>query len=232
MIKEKIKSFFIEEDLSILLGWLGINYKKAMKNRIKNSLIVFVLVLLVGILLKNIYIILSSIFIALGYYKFQYYSTKKKRKNLISLKKRMFPSLVKKLLILLRTNNIYVSLTKLLEFTDEPIKKHLIQLIDEIDSDKSERPFINFANNMEFIEAYQVMIMLYTFSEKTKSKRHLSNLENMIVQLYNNELDDVMESKKRMMWMYPNYTILTMMALIFSLAVFMLFDVMNGVSVV
>lgn len=62
--------------------------------------------------------------------------------------------------------------------------------------------------------------------------KHLSNLENMIFQLYNNEIDEVIESKKRLMWMYPNFTILTMMALIFALAIFMLFDTLKGVSVV
>lgn len=231
-MQKKLKKFFIEEDLEILLGWLGINLKKAMKNRIKNSAIIFLILLVLGILTKKIIIVILSFVISLSYYKYQYYVTKKNKKKLIDLKRRMFPNLVKKLLILLRTNNIYVSLNKLLEFTDEPIKKHLLQLIKEIDNDKSINPYINFANNMEFIEAYQVMIMLYTFSEKTKSKNHLVNLENMIFQLYNNEILDIIESKKRMLWMYPNYTILTMMALIFALAGFMLFDVLNGVSVI
>ena len=231
-MKKKIRNFFIEDDLEVLLGWLGINYKKAMKNRIRNSIIVFLILLVLGILTKKLLIVLLSFVIGLSYYKYQYYLTKKNKKKLIDLKRRMFPNFVKKLLILLRTNNIYVSLNKLLDFTDEPIKTHLVKLIKEIDDDKSINPYINFANDMEFIEAYQVMIMLYTFSEKTKSKNHLANLENMIFQLYNNEILDIIESKKRMLWMYPNYTILTMMALIFALAGFMLFDVLNGVSVI
>jgi len=229
-MKKRIKSFFIEDDLEVLLGWLGINYKKAIKNRIKNSVIILLLIIVIGIVLKKYWISGLSFAISLFYYKFQYYSTKNKKKKLIIIKKRMFPSMVKKLLILLRTNNIYVSLNKLLDFTDDPIKKYLQELIDEIDSDKSVTPYINFANKMEFIEAYQVMIMLYTFSEKSMSKNHLKSLENMIFQLYNNEIDDVIESKKRLMWLYPNYVILSMMAMIFSLAIFMLLDIMNGVS--
>ena len=229
-MKNKIKSFFIEEDLEILLGWLGINYKKAMKNRIKNSIIITIIIVVLGLLSKNIMILSSSILLGMAYYKYQYYSTKNKRKKLIALKKRMFPSFVKKLLILLRTNNIYISLNKMVNFVDEPIKKYLIQLIKEIDEDKSVKPYINFANNMEFMEAYQIMVMLYSFTEKSMSKYHLKSLENMIFQLYNNEIDEVIESKKRMMWMYPNFTILTMMAMIFSLAIYMFVDMMSGVS--
>lgn len=229
-MKQKIKNFFIEEDLEVLLGWLGINYKKALKNRIKNSIIIFILFLILGIILQKYWISGLSFVISIFYYKMQYYSTKKKRKQLIVIKKRMFPSMVKKLLILLRTNNIYVSLNKLLTFTDEPIRKYLKELIDEIDDDKSITPYINFANKMEFIEAYQVMVMLYTFSEKSMSKSHLKSLEDMIFQLYNNEIEDVIETKKRLMWLYPNYVILSMMAMIFSLAIFMLLDIMNGVN--
>lgn len=229
-MKNRVKNFFIEEDLQVLLGWLGINYKNAIKNRIKNSLIILLLFLIIGISLKKYWISSLSFVISLFYYKFQYYSTKNKKKKLIIIKKRMFPSMVKKLLILLRTNNIYVSLNKLLDFTDDPVKGYLQELIDEIDNDKSVTPYINFAKKMEFIEAYQVMIMLYTFSEKSMSKNHLKSLENMIFQLYNNEIDDVIESKKRLMWLYPNYVILSMMAMIFSLAIFMLLDIMNGVS--
>lgn len=229
-MKQIIKNFFIEEDLYVLLGWLGINYKKALKNRIVNSIFIFIILSIVGILFKNIYITLSSILISLSYYKLQYFQTKNKRKKIIQIKKRMFPSIVKKLLILLRTNNIYVSLNKLIDLSDDPIKSYLIKLIDDIDKDKSVKPYTDFASNMEFIEAYQVMIMLYTFSEKSMSKTHLSSLENMILHLYENEIDDAIESKKRLMWMYPNFVILTMMAMIFALAGFMFIDIMKGVS--
>lgn len=229
-MKDRIKSFFIENDLKVLLGWLGINYKKAMKNRIKNSILIGIFLLVLGIVFKNVYICIFSIIIGLFYYKLQYYLTKNKRIKIVIIKKRMFPSLVKKLLILLRTNNIYVSLNKLVDFTDEPIRKYLIELIEEINKDKSVQPYVNFANKMEFMEAYQVMIMLYTFSEKAMKKEHLSSLEDMIFQLYNNEIDDVVESKKRLMWMYPNFVILTMMAMIFSIAIYMFMDMMKGVT--
>jgi len=103
-------------------------------------------------------------------------------------------------------------------------------LIGDIDNDKSIEPYIKFANNMEFIEAYQVMIMLYTFFEKSMSETHLISLENMITHLYENEVEDVIESKKRLMWMYPNFVILSMLVLIFSIAIFMLLDILRGVS--
>ena len=89
-MKKRIKNFFVEEDLDVLLGWLGINYKKAMNNRIKTSILILVLFLVLGVIMKNIYVIISSFFIALIFYKYQYYATKSKRKKLITLKKGCF----------------------------------------------------------------------------------------------------------------------------------------------
>ena len=142
----------------------------------------------------------------------------------------MFPAFVKKMLILIRTNNVYTSLIKMIEYTDNPIQKYLIELIEEIKVDKSITPFNNFASKMEFIEAYQIMAVLYTFSEHAMSKKHLVSLETMISHLYDNEIDEVIEGKKRMLWLYPNFCIIGMLVLVFSLAVFMFISIMSEVN--
>lgn len=226
----KLKDFFVEKDLKLLLGWFGIEYKIALKSRISKALIVTILVFIFGILNSNVNTIMSSFLIGVFYYKYQYTQLKNKKKNIVTLKRRMFPSFVKKLLILLRTNNIYNALLKMRNYSDEPIKKYLEQLIKEIDNDKTVKPFTNFANNMEFIEAYQVMTMLYTFSEHSMNRKHLVSLENMISQLYENEIDEYIEQKKRLLWLYPNFTIMTMLVMIFSLAIYMFVSIFSQVT--
>ena len=225
-----VKNFFIEEDLKVILAWLGIDYKKAMKNRIILSCFFAFITLFLGIYFKNVYIGVASIFVGFGYYKYQYFSVKKRKKKQIALKRRMFPSFVKKILILIRTNNVYTSLIKMVDYTDEPIKKYLLELIDDIKEDKSMTPFNKFASKMEFIEAYQIMAMLYTFSEHAMSKKHLVSLETMISHLYDNEIDEVIENKKRMLWIYPNFCIVAMLILVFTLAVFMFVSIMGEVN--
>jgi uncharacterized membrane protein len=229
-MRNKIKSFFVEPDLHFLLGWFGIDYKKSFKNRIITSLVITILVLIFGIAFNKIYLIIFSPIIGLIYYKNQYLSIKKKKKSIVTLKRRMFPSFVKKILILIRTNNIYNSLLKMIDYTDEPIKQYLIQLLKDMDNDKTVKPFIDFANNMEFIEAYQVMTMLYTFSEHSMNKKHLVSLEQMISQLYENEIDEVIESKKRLLWLYPNFTILSMLVMIFSMAIYMFISIFSEIQ--
>ncbi|MFA6777410.1 MAG: hypothetical protein WCR80_03090 [Bacilli bacterium] len=225
-----IKNFYVESDLKILLGWLGINYRKAMRNRIILSIFFCLIFVFLGLYLKNTYLLIFSIAIGIAYYKYQYYSIKKRKSKFTALKRRMFPAFVKKVLILIRTNNIYTSLIKMIPYTDDPIKLYLQELIEEIKNDKSITPFTNFANKMEFVEAYQIMAVLYTFSEHSMSKKHLMSLETMISNLYDNEIDEIIENKKRMLWLYPNFCIISMLFLVFSLAIFMFLSIMSEVN--
>jgi len=225
-----IKDFFVEKDIKSILEWLSIDYKKAIRNRFITSLCFFIIFLFIGIDKKNIFLIIFSIFIFIGSYKYQYLLVKNKKTKQIALKKRMFPAFVKKILILIRTNNIYNAFIKMIDYTDEPLKKYLIELVEEIKSDKSITPFNKFAQKMEFIEAYQIMSMLYTFSEHSMNRKHLITLEKMISNLYNNEIDEIIENKKRMLWLYPNFCIITMLILVFSLAIFMFMSIMSEVN--
>lgn len=225
-----IKNFFVEEDLKVILGWLGIDYKKAMNNRIILSSFFSCLTIVIGLYFDSLFIVLMSIIVGIGYYKYQYLSVKKKCSKLAALKRRMFPSFVKKILILIRTNNIYNSLIKMIDYTDEPIKKYLEELIQEIEQDKSIKPFMNFAKKMEFSEAKLTMAMLYTFSEHAMSRKHLISLESSVSNLYDNEIDEVIERKKRMLWLYPNFCIIAMLFMVFSLAIYMFINIMSEVS--
>ncbi len=224
-----MKSFFIENDLKVLLNWLGINYKSALKKRIIYSIVITLVMFLLGTLLHSIVIIFLSIIIGLGYYKYQYYEIRLKKEKQKTIKKRMFPSFIKKLLILIKTNNIYQTLNKLVTYTDDPIKKHLITLIKDIDYDKSIKPYLSFAQNMEFPEAYQIMIVIYTFTEHLMEKEHLKSLEKMISNLYENEMEEYIEKKKRFLWLIPNISIITMLILVFALAIFMFANIFNEV---
>ena len=222
-----IKNIFVEKDLKKLLNTLEIDYKKALKNRIILSLVITLFMIIIGSYISNLYLIFTSFLVGFIFYKYQYFSVKRKYKNFIMLKKRMFPAFVKKLLILLRTNNVYTSFVKMIDYSDEPIKRYLVELIEEIKVDKSVRPFTNFASKMNFIEAYQIMSVLYTFNEHIMSKNHLVSLEKMISELYDNETDELIEKKKRLLWLYPNVPILCMLGLVFSLVIYMFIFVMN-----
>lgn len=225
-----MKSFFIEKDLKSLLNWLGINYKRAIKKRILYSAIITTIVLGLGLFLHNIALSIFSIIVGIIYYKYQYYEIKLKKEKQAVLKRRMFPSFVKKLLILIKTNNIYQALNKLINYTDEPIKNHLVSLINDIDKDKSIKPYLRFAKNMEFSEAFQIMIVIYTFNEHSMKKEYLKSLEKMIASLYANEMEEYIEKRKRFLWLIPNISIITMLILIFALALFMFGNIFSEVQ--
>lgn len=222
-----IKKLLIEDDLETLLGWFGYDYDKALKKRIKSTILMSLVISIFVFAMGNYNLIIPAIILVILFYKNQYWQIKRTKKSTDELKRRMFPSFIKKLLILMRTNNIYTSLLKMKDYTDEPIKGYLLELIEEVNNDKGSDPYVKFANKMGFIEAYQVMIMLYSFAEHSKNKKHLISLEKMISQLYENEIDETIESKKRLLWLYPNYIILTMLAFVFSLAIYMFISIFS-----
>lgn len=229
-MKDKIKNFFIEKDLKIYLENFNLNYKKYMKNRILQSLMIIVIVIIFTLILKSPKILILAIPLSILTYKYKYISLIKYKKNQIIMKKRMFPIFVKEILLLVRTNNIYNALKKEIEYTPEPIKTYLIELIEDIDKDKSKKPFDNFADKMEFEQASLVMSMLYTFNEYALNREHLKSLELLISQLYNNEIEEYIENKKKNLWIYSNYTILTMLAFTFGLGIFMFVEILGKVN--
>lgn len=228
-MQEILKSFFIEEDLKQLTDWLGLNYVQAIKRRFLQSIIFIPLAILAYILLGNVFISLAVASLSVIYYKYQYLQIKYKRSNVIAIKRRMFPSFVKKILLLLRTNNIYQSLNIAIDYVDEPIKTYLKEMIEEIDKDKSIVPYQNFARKMEFSEAHQIMNMLYIFNEHGQDERHLNQLEEVISALSANEIDEIIEKKKRNLWIYPNISIITMLIIIFGLAAYMFTSILGDV---
>lgn len=230
-MKELFKSIFIEDDLKQLTDWLGLNYNEAIKKRFTQSLLFIPLALIVYIAFGSIFLSVIIALFSVFYYKLQYFQIKYKKSNVIAIKRRMFPSFVKKILLLLRTNNIYQSLCEVTKYVDEPIKTYVIELIEEIDKDKSIKPYQHFANKMEFGEAHQIMNMLYIFNEHSTDERHLAQLEEVISALSANEIDEMIERKKRNLWIYPNITILTMLAIVFGLAAYMFVSVLSDVLV-
>lgn len=230
-MRSLLNSIFIEEDLKQLIDWLGLNYKQTIKKRFTQSLLFVPLAIMIYIATGNIFITTLVALLSLVYYKAQYFQVKYKKSNIIAIKRRMFSPFVKKVLLLLRTNNTYQSLSLAIDYVDEPIKTYLIELIKEIDEDKSMKPYQNFAKKLEFSEAGQIMNMLYIFNEHSTDERHLSQLEKVISALSANEIDEIIEKKKRSLWIFPNITILSMLAVVFGLAAYMFTSVLSDVLI-
>ena len=73
------------------------------------------------------------------------------------------------------------------------------------------------------------MNMLYIFNEHGQDERHLNQLEEVISALSANEIDEIIEKKKRNLWVYPNISIITMLIIIFGLAAYMFTSILGDV---
>lgn len=219
----------MEKDLKDLTSNLNINYNLFKRNRIIETVIM--LFISITLFLINDIFFICIFLLPYLVYKGKYNNLVKNKNNLIKMNQKLFPFFIKDLLILLKTNNVYNSLKEELNFIGEPYKTYITNLLNEMDSDKSKKPFDNFAAKLGFNEANLVMNTLYTFQEYSISKEHLENLDLLVEQLYNNMINQAIEEKKRYNFLYSNALILTCLLFTFSFGVYMFLNILNEVSI-
>ena len=151
-------------------------------------------------------------------------SVKRLRVNKRREIRKYFPGFLKDVLLLIRTNNLHIAFLKETEYAPEPIRNVLEELIEEMDRDKTRKPFEKFAGKVGTDEALLAMRMLYTFNEHSLNRTHLKSLELLVDKLYQNEIQEFIKKKKKKLWFYSNLTILIMLFIIFNFAIFMFWD--------
>ena len=80
-------------------------------------------------------------------------------------------------------NNVYKSFELLVSYSSEWMKERILNLLDEIDNDKSVTPFINFSNNFTYLVVQNVMISIYQMIEQGESQYALNQFDYLFSSL-------------------------------------------------
>ena len=70
-------------------------------------------------------------------------------------------------------------------------------MLKEIDQDKSVAPFVNFANNFEYLVIQNVMISIYQMVDQGESQQMLSQFDHLFTSLSDNLFSEKIESKTK-----------------------------------
>lgn len=73
--------------------------------------------------------------------------------------------------------NVYNALKEISSFANKNLREMLEVLLEEIDSDKSVKPFINFANNFNEIIIEELMISIYQMIDDGEQSNYLIQFE-------------------------------------------------------
>ena len=94
-------------------------------------------------------------------------------------------------------NNVYKSFESIIPYCSEWMQEKLDNMLKEIDQDKSVAPFINFANNFEYLVIQNVMISIYQMVDQGESQYMLSQFDHLFTSLSDNLFAEKVESKTK-----------------------------------
>lgn len=192
MITELLK----ETHLDTYLSYFRTEKKKFLLIRCIYGLILFCFFAL-GILFIKEYLWLMSlpIIFYMGY-KIPYLNLilNKKKSDLIN--SYLFPQFLGSFLALLSSSgNVYQTLVETVEYTDDPLRSELNNLIEKIEQGNNRDDYLAFADYIGTSEAYMIMDMIYQFSEYGVQKEAIQELENYIHTLQENKVDELIQQK-------------------------------------
>lgn len=205
-------NFLMESDYPFLLSvkYKGdINVEKLFGIRVRNGLVVIVVLFFVFLSKLNFIYGLTAVLGGYLVFKMPYSSLKKYYKRNLSTIDSMLPYYLKSLEILIQHYTVPVALARSVETSPEIFKPGLKRLISRIDTgDASVDPYMDFAKEYPVRDSMRMMRLLYRLglgSQENKQEqlmmfsRTVSNLQNKSRELkYKNRLE-TMENKTMLM---------------------------------
>ena len=213
------------------IEYVGLDYKKEI---IKIVLINFVTILafiLIYIKLKQtpIIFILLLMLALYDYFKISYFSNY--RKQLIKERENEFIQLISYFEVYVTNHiNVYQCFKKLIPYSSKWMETEITKFLQEIDKDKSVKPFINFAKKFKAPVIENIMISIYQMIDSGESKEQLNQFNLFFFQLekaHQKEMIDAMERSLSGVDSYPLFGVAGITLLITVSILSMIGDLIN-----
>ena len=94
-------------------------------------------------------------------------------------------------------NNVYQSFSKLMDYSSEWMQEKIQRLLNDIDIDKSVKPFVDFADNFSFSIAKNIMLSIYQMIDEGEDNLHLSQFETLFNQLNQTHQEELKDRKRK-----------------------------------
>lgn len=95
--------------------------------------------------------------------------------------------------------NVYQAFKSLIPYSSSWMEEQILSLINEIDNDKSVKPFMNFANKFSNKVAGNVMLSIYQMVDEGENNIHMLQFESLFQQLSKDLNEQRIDEKDRSM---------------------------------
>lgn len=221
----------IEKNHDLYIGYFKYDPKVFKRYRLKQA---FLLMLALGVcglftMQLSLMIILPIIGFIAGYkYPYHQMMTHKKRDEI--MRGYMFPTYLKNFLNILETNgNVYQTFIESIKYTDEPLKSAVQEMVLAIEIDKTQRPFIEFANYVGSQEANQIMGVIYQFTTVGLDTAKLRKLNETVDKLQENKINEMISYKVTSLERFSNFPVIVTLLYTMSFVGTLLFLHFNNV---
>ena len=180
------------------IEFIGLSYKKELTKIIIIN-IVLILGLTVGFYFTRMPMILIAGLLAIfGIDYFIYFLYSGRKSQLIKDRADEFVHIISYFRIFIKNkNNVYQSFNKLLSYSSDWMKDKIDIMLKAIDSDKSIKPFIDFADRFDLPIARNVMICIYQMIEQGEVSEQLNQFTILFEQMSQTLNDERKDRKLR-----------------------------------
>ena len=166
------------------IEFIGLTYKKELIKIILINVVTVSMVAVGFILLKMVVILIVGLLLILGSNYCLYFLYSSKKGQLIKDRADEFVHIISYFRIFIKNkNNVYQSFNKLLSYSSSWMKDKIEIMLTAIDSDKSIKPFTDFADKFDLPIARNVMISIYQMVEQGESSEQLNQFTILFEQM-------------------------------------------------
>ncbi len=178
------------------IEFIGLSYKKEIIKIIISNLVAILVAVMAFILTKMPIMIAFSLLLVFGVNYLFYFIYSNKKASIIKERSDEFVHIISYFRIFIKNkNNVYQSFNCLIPYSSDWMKERIETMLRAIDSDKTIKPFTDFADKFDFPIARNVMMSIYQMIEEGESSSHLNQFTVLFEQM-NRTLNEERKARK------------------------------------
>ena len=183
-----------------LIEFIGLSFNKELIKIIAINVSIIAAIVVSYIFMKQTLILMFGLAVLLifNYLLFNNYSNKK-RKTLSDREDEFIVMIGYYQIFITNSYNVYQALQSLLPYASTWMEEQLQCLLNEIDMDKSVKPYINFANKFTTKVTNNVMLSIYQMVDEGENSMHMAQFTALFQQLSKNHQKELIDEKDRLL---------------------------------
>ena len=180
------------------IEFIGLTYKKELVKIIIINTISVLLAALAFIFTKTAMVLIVGLLAIFGINYFIYFTYSGRKAQLIKDRADEFVHIISYFRIFIKNkNNVYQSFNKLMSYASDWMKDKIEIMLNAIDSDKSIKPFTDFADRFDLPIARNVMISIYQMIEQGEVSEQLNQFTILFEQMSQTLNEERKDRKQR-----------------------------------